>query len=150
MAFHLLYFHLILIYRGGSALQLVISGRKGFRVAFLSHCFLSFPFLSWHSPTFSFSLHFFGFFSNPVCFCVFFLYLIWWNFSPGYMPGDFFWLVVVWIGVSFHLICWSLSLRHPYRLFFFSFPFILIEDLCVISSIHDTLLISVASVSLGR
>lgn len=66
------------------------------------------------------------------------------------MRGDFSWLVVVWIGVSFHLICWSFSLGHPYRLFFFSFPFILIEDICVISSIHDTLLISVASVPLGR
>lgn len=34
-------FHLILIYRGGSALQLVISGRKGFRVAFFLWFFVS-------------------------------------------------------------------------------------------------------------
>lgn len=66
LAFHLLHFHLILIYRGGSASQLVISGRKGFRVAFFFffffHGFLSLLLLSWHSPTFSFSLHLFGVF----------------------------------------------------------------------------------------
>lgn len=43
-----LFFCLILIHRGGSALQLVISGRKGFRVAVFRFIF----FTSWHGPTY--------------------------------------------------------------------------------------------------
>lgn len=77
--------------------------------------FLSLPFLSWLHPTFSFSIHFLGLFL-PGLFLRAFLYLIWWYFTLGCMRYVCFWPVVVWIGVWFHLICWSFSLGHRYRL----------------------------------
>lgn len=90
-------------------------------------------------------------FQNSVCFCVFFS-ISFGGISPPVIYAWGLFLVggcLDWGVISPHML--ELFFGSPFiDLFFFSFPFILIEDLCVISSIHDTLLISVASVSLGR